>query len=289
MERSESRPLRALDSTGTPRTGRTVFDAVMPGRCAAPPAPAMITSIPRFSAAEAYSNRRLGVRWAETTRVSCGTPRPARVLEVYFMVSQSEPEPMMMPTRGCSSAPACPSPRMDSLGFFRTITVHQAREIMPVRKPALQRPSRTGGDILRFFLARGDLRALLPIVAELADQIERTGDENGVFRRGLGERAFEGALGVRDYGKTRGMMAGNFRKLRGGNGARNARRGEDDFCGMREKKTGYFVDGFIAKGGVDQPDFAAREVLFEEMGEFACGAGIVRTIEVNGRVGLQFF
>jgi hypothetical protein len=28
------------------------------------------------------------------------------------------------------------------------------------------------GDILRFFLARGDLRAVLPIVAELADQIE---------------------------------------------------------------------------------------------------------------------
>src|SRR6266481_1446195 len=145
------------------------------------------------------------------------------------------------------------------------------------------------GDILRFFLARGDLRALLPIVAELADQIERAGDENGVFRRGLGERAFEGALGVRDYGKTRGMMAGNFRELRGGNGARNARRGEDDLCGMREKKPSYFVDGFIAKGGVDQPDFAAREVLFEEMGEFAGGAGIVRTIEVNGRVGLQFF
>src|SRR5260370_683787 len=32
MERSESRPLRARDSTGTPRTGRTVFEAVMPGR-----------------------------------------------------------------------------------------------------------------------------------------------------------------------------------------------------------------------------------------------------------------
>src|SRR6266481_3463913 len=172
MERRESRPLRALDSTGTPRTGRTVFDAVMPGRCAAPPAPAMITSIPRFSAAEAYSKRRLGVRWAETTRVSCGTPRP---------------------------------------------------------------------------------------------------------------------VSVREYGKTRGLIAGNFRELRGGNGSRNARRGEDDLGGMREKKPSYFVDGFIAKGGVDQPDFAAREVLFEEMGEFAGGAGIVRTIEVNGRVGLQFF
>src|SRR6266851_7378082 len=62
MERSESRPLRAFDSTGTPRTGRTVFDAVMPGRWAAPPAPAMMTSMPRFSAVAAYSKRRSGVR-----------------------------------------------------------------------------------------------------------------------------------------------------------------------------------------------------------------------------------
>ena len=50
MERSESRPLRARLSTGTPSTGKVVMDATMPGRCAAPPAPAMITLIPRASA-----------------------------------------------------------------------------------------------------------------------------------------------------------------------------------------------------------------------------------------------
>src|SRR5579859_350714 len=53
IERSESRPFRAFDSTGTPSTGSTVFEAVMPGRWAAPPAPAMMTSMPRFSADEA--------------------------------------------------------------------------------------------------------------------------------------------------------------------------------------------------------------------------------------------
>src|SRR5882762_5415098 len=100
MERSESRPFKAFDSTGTPRTGRTVFEAVMPGRCAAPPAPAIMTSMPRFSAVAAYSKSRSGVRWAETTRVSCGTRSSLSVLEANFMVSQSEPEPMMMPTRG---------------------------------------------------------------------------------------------------------------------------------------------------------------------------------------------
>ncbi len=40
----------------------------MPGKCAAPPAPAMITSNPRPSAAAAYSASNSGVRWAETMR-----------------------------------------------------------------------------------------------------------------------------------------------------------------------------------------------------------------------------
>ena len=35
---------------GTPSTGSSVIEAVMPGRCAAPPAPAMITFSPRFRA-----------------------------------------------------------------------------------------------------------------------------------------------------------------------------------------------------------------------------------------------
>jgi hypothetical protein len=94
------------------------------------------------------------------------------------------------------------------------------------------------------------LCALLPILAELANQIERAGDENGVFGRGFRECVFERALGIGDHGKTRGVMAGNFRELRGGNGARGARRGEDDFRGVREEEAGYFVDGFIAKGSI---------------------------------------
>ena len=43
-------PFSALLSTGTPSTGRVVIEAVMPGRCAAPPAPAMITFSPRPAA-----------------------------------------------------------------------------------------------------------------------------------------------------------------------------------------------------------------------------------------------
>src|SRR5947207_13073854 len=58
MDNSESSPPRDFDCTGTPSTGRMVLAAVMPGRCAAPPAPAISTSSPRARAPEAYSNNR---------------------------------------------------------------------------------------------------------------------------------------------------------------------------------------------------------------------------------------
>ena len=46
IESSESSPDSALLWTGTPSTGSGVLAAIMPGRCAAPPAPAMITLKP---------------------------------------------------------------------------------------------------------------------------------------------------------------------------------------------------------------------------------------------------
>ena len=48
-----SMPFRLCDSTGTPSTGSGVQAAHMPGRCAAPPAPAMITRSPRARAVSA--------------------------------------------------------------------------------------------------------------------------------------------------------------------------------------------------------------------------------------------
>ncbi len=58
---------------------------------------------------------------------------------------------------------------------------------------------------------------------------------------------------------------------------------------MREKEAGDFVDGFVSKGGVEQPNFVVLEILPEEMSEFTGGAGIVRAIEVHVGAGLQFF
>ena len=67
---------------------------------AAPPAPAIIALSPRSFADLAYSLIRSGVRWAETTRHSWGTPRAFRMSAASFMVLQSERLPMTMPTSG---------------------------------------------------------------------------------------------------------------------------------------------------------------------------------------------
>ena len=74
IDKSESTPRSVLLSTGTPSTGKIVNAAIIPGKCAAPPAPAMMTSRPLCSADSAYSTNRFGVRCAETTFASCGTP-----------------------------------------------------------------------------------------------------------------------------------------------------------------------------------------------------------------------
>src|SRR3712207_532299 len=47
---------------------------------------------------------RSGVRWAETTFASKGTPSCVSMSAAWRIVSQSERLPMMMPTTGVSSA-----------------------------------------------------------------------------------------------------------------------------------------------------------------------------------------
>ena len=79
IESRLSWPESALDSTGTPNTGSGVIAAVMPGRWAAPPAPAMMTLKPPRRAPFAKAKRRSGVRCAETIRASWATPSASRV------------------------------------------------------------------------------------------------------------------------------------------------------------------------------------------------------------------
>jgi hypothetical protein len=53
IDRSESIPPRCWVGIGTPTTGSIVLAASMPGRCAAPPAPATMTRMPRSRAVSA--------------------------------------------------------------------------------------------------------------------------------------------------------------------------------------------------------------------------------------------
>src|SRR5204862_8069915 len=70
IDSSESSPPSDFDCTGTPSTGRRVLAAVMPGRCAAPPAPAISTSRPRARAPGAYAQRGARARGAHDARLS---------------------------------------------------------------------------------------------------------------------------------------------------------------------------------------------------------------------------
>ena len=84
---------------GTPSTGSHVCAAIMPGRWAAPPAPAMITCTPRSAASRANFAIRSGVRCAETIRCSLGTPSRSSSATQCCIVSQSEALPITTLTR----------------------------------------------------------------------------------------------------------------------------------------------------------------------------------------------
>ena len=60
-------PSNDFKATGTPITGSVVKEATMPGKCAAPPAPAIITLIPLDDACCANSTISSGIRCAEIT------------------------------------------------------------------------------------------------------------------------------------------------------------------------------------------------------------------------------
>src|SRR5215471_4184129 len=61
-----------------------------------------MTSMPRPSAERTYSTRASGERWAESTRLSLGTPNFVSVSPAWRMVSQSLLLPMRTATRGPS-------------------------------------------------------------------------------------------------------------------------------------------------------------------------------------------
>ena len=104
MDSSESIPSRCRNGTGTPTTGSGVTEASMPGRCAAPPAPATTTRRPRSAAAAPQASMSCGIRWAETTSTSWATPSSVRASDAACMTGQSESDPMTTATTGTVAA-----------------------------------------------------------------------------------------------------------------------------------------------------------------------------------------
>ena len=108
-------------ATGTPSTGSGVIEAVMPGRCAAPPAPAMITLSPR-SLAPSW-RRRTGAPGCDGRR-RCGSRRRRLARPASrrrgCRVGQSDWLPMMMPTRAFAVLIfSLPSRREKKAGDYR--------------------------------------------------------------------------------------------------------------------------------------------------------------------------
>ena len=95
-----SSPRRYLDGIGTPSTGTAVFAASMPGRCAAPPAPAMIARRPRAAADSAYANISSGILCADSTCAANATPNCCSMSHACCITAQSESDPITTPTDG---------------------------------------------------------------------------------------------------------------------------------------------------------------------------------------------
>src|SRR5580692_6569787 len=136
---------------------------------------------------------------------------------------------------------------------------------------------------------RGDLRAVFPVVAQLADEVERPSDNYGVLRSGPVEGLFESRFRLRNDREASGVVRRDFGKPVDGNGARGTRLREDYFGGKGKKNTRHFVDGFVAQRSEDQPNFAASKVLFQESGEFSGSRRVVSAVEVHVRVRLELF
>src|SRR5208283_2741611 len=118
-------------------------------------------------------------------------------------------------------------------------------------------------------------------MAQLTDEVEGASDEDGVFGSSFRECGIQGRFGVVDYG--------DVCELSGAHGARIVWLREDSFADEREKQAGDFIYGFVAHGAVNQNDSASRKMLFQKVGEFTRCAGIVRPVEINVRVRLEFF
>ncbi len=149
IDSSESSPRRYFDGTGTPSTGTIVFAASMPGRWAAPPAPAMIARRPRGAASSAYSNISSGIRCADSTRASYGMAKPSSSRAACFITSQSLSLPMTSPICGAALRCAMRAPGLPLKTRWRILACERSagrppRIIVAPSAACMRRSSRCG-------------------------------------------------------------------------------------------------------------------------------------------------
>lgn len=83
---------------GTPITGRSVLAATAPARCAASPAPQIMTAYPASRASLANADTRAGSRCADITNVSNEIPASCKTTEAAVILLLSLAEPMRIAT-----------------------------------------------------------------------------------------------------------------------------------------------------------------------------------------------
>ena len=83
---------------GTPITGKGVIAAITPGKCAAIPAAAIITSMPLLCALVANSSTSFGVRWADKALISKGISIWSKNFAALSITGKSEVDPIIILT-----------------------------------------------------------------------------------------------------------------------------------------------------------------------------------------------
>ena len=99
IEYNESLPPSDVVCIGIPITGIGKIAAHIPGRCAAIPAPAIITLNPFSSALLAYSKNTSGSLCAEIIVISYEIPNCSRMSAAFAITGISESLPITIPTK----------------------------------------------------------------------------------------------------------------------------------------------------------------------------------------------
>src|SRR6266404_2282430 len=137
--------------------------------------------------------------------------------------------------------------------------------------------------------ARRGVSAHLPVMAQLSDQIERTCNADDLAWRGLCQGGIECLFRVRNDFEMCRMMAGNLGELRRRDGTGSSRLGKKHLGCARKQDAGKFVDGFVAKRAENQDEVSTVKIFIEESCQFSRSRWIVGAIEINVRIGVNFF